>query len=224
MHTSWGQTRTPAYFLLDAAGGPASGAGTLTFDRVIKSVRLSSGLYRTTYARRFEELDARVTPLLQEIFAREQALDLQDWGASDGVTSLEWAEVVLCYFPHACVTASDTIFYLLHATNGSRESYVLEPSGTPLQYVNPPFVLNLPVPDRPIYLLNRLLRLWAKRKSYALRELLSGIRWPALPDARAVSRSGWQFRPILMLHPRVVAYMAGHNALRVTYHDAFTPL
>ncbi|MGA8029553.1 MAG: hypothetical protein WB992_20615, partial [Bryobacteraceae bacterium] len=57
------------------------------FERLTPHVRLSNGVYRTTYAQRFRNLDPMVNAVLIENFPSETGLRIEDWAASTGLTS-----------------------------------------------------------------------------------------------------------------------------------------
>ncbi len=73
---------------------------------------------------------------------------MEDWAASDCLTSAEWAAELFPLFPHLDFVASDLLLFLWEAKKQrGEERFILEPDGTPLQYVRPPFVVRLSQPE-----------------------------------------------------------------------------
>ena len=66
---------------------------------------LPSGAYKTTFAGRFADLDARVAELL----AGRDAARLLDIGVSSGVTTLEWIETLEAQGIHCSAVAADLV-------------------------------------------------------------------------------------------------------------------
>src|SRR5947209_12477599 len=65
------------------------------FEKLMPHVRLSSGVYRTTYRQRFRSLNPVVNHLLRQSFPASHAVHVEDWAASDCLTSAEWASELL---------------------------------------------------------------------------------------------------------------------------------
>src|SRR4051794_24265374 len=123
------------------------------FEKLMPHVRLSSGVYRTTYRQRFRALNPVVNNLVRRSFSPSQNLRVEDWAASDCLTSAEWAEELFPLFPHLEFVASDLVLFLLEVKKkGSPKRFILEPDGTPLQYVSPPFVVRLSQPEPKLFL------------------------------------------------------------------------
>src|SRR5580658_4122523 len=86
---------------------PPSPLEIQVFEALMQGLRLNSGIYRTTFHRRFDNLDGFVNELLVARFPSGAALNVQDWAASDCLTSSEWAASLLPLFPCAHLEASD---------------------------------------------------------------------------------------------------------------------
>ncbi len=197
------------------------------FEKVIRCVRLRSGVYRTTHAGRFTTLDAHLRAVLRDAappgVPTAAPLRVHDWGVSDALTTLELKRALAPDFPGLEVTASDLTLCLVRAAAPSGREWILEPDGGALQYVRPPFVLSLTEPEpwyRPV---NRLLRARGLREAERIGRLVAGLGWDPLPRGTPVTREGLTFSKIPLVHPRVLAAVrAGEMALAV--HDAFRPL
>ena len=220
--TILGKTRQYSYALLKTPV-PATPADLARFETVIRNVRLSSGIWRTTYRSRFDDLDAVAQRVLERTFSEDRTVDLHDLGASDGLLSIDWAERVHATFPQSRMTASDVILYFTEAVWSSGETYILEPSSRPIQYTRPPFVVSIDVPERVVYPLNQLARAWGRRRLEDLRLCSAEVRWNGVPDEQVITRGGWTFQQIPLVHPAVLSY-ARNGRFRVMPADAFSPL
>ena len=219
--TWFGRSRLPAYTLL-GRGSPADEADLRCFEKVIAGVELASGVYRTTYRARFAGLNEFVEPRIRQSFALERPLNVHDWAVSDGLTSMEWAASLRRVFPALMFTASDFLFQLIEASDNGREVYVLEPSGAVVQYINPPFVLPMAHEESRVYVLNRWLKLWARRKLMELKEAMGSISPDMWTGAMPLKRGKWTFRPLPLVHPEVQTFALENVWFRLRQHDAFT--
>ena len=218
--TRLGKTRQYSYALLRMPV-PATPADIARFETVIRSVRLSSGICRTTYRSRFDDLDAVAQRVLERTYSADRPLELHDLAGSDGLLSLHWADRVYAAFPRARMTASDVTLYFTEAVARSGETYILEPSGRPIQYTRPPFVVSVDVHEPVAYPLNVLARAWARRRLGDLRLCSADLRWNGVPDDQVISRGGWNFRQIPLVHPEVLS-LARSGRFRVLQVDAFS--
>jgi hypothetical protein len=219
--TLLGATRQHSYALLRLPS-PSTPADIARFETVIRTVRLSSGIFRTTYRSRFDDLDLVAQRVLERTFPADRPLELHDLGASDGLLSTQWAERVRAAFPRARMTASDIILCLTEAVWRSGETYILEPSGAPIQYTRPPFVVPIDVPESFAYPLNALARAWGRLRLRDLRWCSAEVRWSGVPDEQVIRRGGWTFRQIPLVHPTALSH-ARSGQLRIIYADAFSP-
>lgn len=216
-----GHSRLPAYTLL-RYGDPADESGIRCFEKVITGVRLGSGVYRTTYRGRFAGLNEFVEPLIRHCFTPEQALSAHDWAVSDGLISMEWATSLHQVFTNLTFTASDYLFQLIEASDNQREIYVLEPSGAVVQYINPPFVLPMAHDESRLYVLNRWLKHWAKRKLRGVTSAMRSIAPDMWTGAMSLSRGKWTFRPLSLIHPEVQTFARENAWFSLRQHDALT--
>jgi hypothetical protein len=216
-----GHSRLPAYTLMRYAE-PADESSIRCFEKVITGVRLGSGVYRTTYRGRFAELNEFVEPLVRQYFTREQALSVHDWAVSDGLTSMQWATSLHQIFPALTFSASDYIFQLIEASDNQRERFILEPSGALLQYISPPFVLPMAYDESRLYVLNRWLKQWARRKLRGLTAAMRSIAPDMWTDAMLVRGGKWTFRPLSLVHPEVQTFARENAWFSLRQHDAFS--
>jgi len=182
----------------------------LLFEGIVKHLRLSSGIYRSTYPNRFADLDPVVNGILADIFGSGAAIEVHDWAASDCRVSAEWAAVLWDVFPRARVIASDLHLNLLEVSC-NREAYIFEPDGTPLQYIRPPFVIPIQKPIPPYYVVNRMLVSRALRKLPHAREAALGIS----------KQSSWTVKPITLIHPSARRLAATDARFEVHRHSVF---
>lgn len=213
---------TVAYNLLISE--PACPEDLKVFERTTRAIKLSSGVYRTTYRSRFSDLDLVTRRIMRKVFAADQNIQVHDWAASTGVLSVEWAKQTLAHFPHAALTASDYFLFLIEAQNSAGETYILEPDGTAIQYIKPPFVVPLVGKERIIFVLNRLAMAWARRAVDELKRLAKQLQWNSIPDRQTYFLGKWGFRQINLIHPEAQRLAADNERFRVVQHDAFCKL
>jgi hypothetical protein len=164
-----------------------------------------------------------VQDALRKLFPTDKALVVHDLGASDGRLSMSWAKRIFKHFPTAHITASDNVLFLVEAIWNFKEVYILEPDGTPIQYTNAPFVVPLHARESIVYIINALVRLWAKRHLQAARACASAVRWNPLPDYRVVNIGQWSLRQIPLVHPKVLSF-SHKNRFTIAQVDGFRPL
>src|SRR3954447_13158295 len=172
------------------------------FEKLMPHVRLSSGVYRTTYRQRFRGLNPAVNNVLRRSFSASQPLRVEDWAASDCLTSAEWASELFPLFPHFEFAASDLLLFLLEAKRKRGKSrFILEPDGTPLQYVRPPFVVRLSQPEPKMFFLNWLLARRAKRGWDRIRPSVKLPSSSSLSDEGLKETAGFEIRKLPVIHP-----------------------
>ena len=183
------------------------------FERLMPYVQLSNGVYRTTNRGRFSELDPLVNALLADRFSPATQLRIEDWAASDCFTSYEWAKSLFPIFPKLELAASDFLLFLVEAKRaGTREWFVFEPDGKPLQYVRPPFVVRLWKPEAWLFPLNRFLHSYALRRWQRLKHQWTlPADWLAGLDHSPIERNGYELRKLPLVHP---------EALRLSRRDS----
>jgi len=217
-----GKTRQFSYCLLKT-GVHATPVDIARFETVIRTVQLSSGICRTTYSERFGDLDPLVQTVLKRIFPVDRPLIIHDLAASDCLLSMLWAKRIFEYFPAARMTASDVVLYFTEAVWKSGEAYILEPDGTPVQYTRAPFVVPLHVREHAAYIVNTLVRTWARRHTREVQSCASSVHWDGVPDYRVVNIGPWSLRQIPLVHPTALSF-AQNGRFRVAHIDAFSEL
>lgn len=180
-----------AYSLLDIGEDPTEDQ-IRAFEDICFTLRTADGTYRTTFRRRFQDVDEAAMEWMGRLFAADSELAIEDRAVSHGLTAWEWANRIFPVFPRACFEASDILLELVQLSRG-REAFVVEPDGRPLQYVRRPFAVSVGHAEPRRYPVNRLVALLARRRFTRLR-LGAG----SLEAARA---RGWQIRRIPFTHP-----------------------
>lgn len=208
--------------LLDIGEGPYSDEDIHVFEGVSRLTRTSSGIYRTTYRQRLAELDAAGTRWMREIFSRDEEIVVEDRAASHGLTSAEWAESLVLVFPKLRLIASDLLLFLIEAKRGDRQLFILEPDGTPLQCIQPPFVLPLSSPESKRYPLNRWMVAAAARRLSTGGEHALRIppEWVSSQERTSIHFGSWRLRKISMVHPSA-REMEAHPHFRVEHGSVF---
>ena len=202
--------------------GPASPDQARLFEHVMPQIRLSSGVYRTTSRARFQAFDKFINDLLSKHFESSQALDIQDWAASDCIASAEWAGALWPRFPNARVTASDLTLFLIEAALPNGEMFICETSGEPLQYIRPPFVVRLNPPENKLMLVNRILAWHGQRKFGRLQPIPEP--WLRAEHTEPLNLPPFVLRKIPLIHPDALALRQRSDKFSIVMHSAFEPL
>lgn len=189
---------------------PASptSADILRFERVLRNVVLSNGVARRTARGRFIQLDLQIEACLREVFPVGARLRVEDWAASSGITAAEWFSTLRGDYPDLQFTASDRTLYLIEIRQPShRGIYIVEPDGTPVQYILPPFVVSLVQNQHWAFPVNRMLREKALRqwKQSVAKQFVRPWQWRGLDDGlETVSVSPLTLRQLPLVHPEVM--------------------
>ena len=211
--------------LLSESSYPAV-EGAAFFNRLMGHVQLSNGVYRTTYPRRFRNLDADVNRILAQYFPSSGPMRIEDWAASTCLTSCEWAEGLFPIFPRLEFVASDRELFLLRIKcRNSGAVFVAESGGCPLQYIRPPMVIRMQPPEPWALPVNRAcyfraLRFWNR----------NAPKWP-LPagwledpgNEEPLLRDGCEFRKLPLIHPQAVALARTDARFAIRRHSIFDP-
>jgi len=152
-----------SYGLLQIDDHP-TGEEISRFEQISLGFRTSNGTTRLTFRRRLQDVDTTILELMQRRHARDAELQVEDRAASNCLTSAELAEQLFQVFPHATIEASDRLLYVLRISLGRGKAYIIEPDGELLQYICPPFVVNLNSREPYRCPLRRLIAARAKRK------------------------------------------------------------
>jgi len=201
-----------AYTLLDVGTDPTDERVAM-FEDVCFRLRTSNGTFRTSFAQRFVDLDAASLRWMAQLFAPEAAIAIQDRAASHCLTSHDFAQRLFAAYPHADFEASDLFLclYELSLTNG--DIYIVEPSGQPLQYIRPPFVLSAYHREPRRYPVNLWLGARA-RKRFA--RLALPVGWK-----QSTGGPGYRVRAISCIHPRAAGLASRDPRFHVRTRSVF---
>src|ERR1035437_10388 len=204
------------YGLLDVGDNPNEEQIRI-FEDVSFTLRTSNGTFRTTFRRRFRDVDEVALRLMRGFFPLETELRVQDRAASNGLTSWEWAEQLLPVFPRAEVEGSDVLLHLFKVSLPTGETYIVEPDGKPLQYIKPPFVVSLHFRESWRYPVNRAIAARAKRRFEELGLSKSGPEsWMETSDpARYV------LSKIPFVHPEARSFSAQNPRFQFRMRSVF---
>jgi hypothetical protein len=221
---AWLRSNHVDYRLLRTSQPPSASA-IAVFEDIMRDLRLSSGVFRTTEAGRFRALDAWVTPILQAHFPSETPLVVFDWAVSDAITSVAWHNEVIRANPNLRFTASDLHLYLLEMQVPDGGSFILESFGAALQYVRPPWVIRLDPPEPAWLIVNSALARRARESLVALEEQHhidpSRIEFPE--GVETVHSGPVRFAKIPFLHPEALALSHTASSFRIVRHSVFEP-
>lgn len=190
----------------------------------MRDLELSSGIYRTTFRKRFEQLDPKTIAILRSRFDSAKPLSVEDWAASDCLTSAEWAPVLFSAFPKARLAASDLTLFLIEALLPEGDAFIIETNGAAIQYLSGPFVIRM-APREPHGLpLNWLL---CKRAAAKLQQMRSEWKIPAAwleSNSAELTQGRFQFRKISVTHPEAENFARTDPRFTVRQHSAFDSL
>ncbi|MCU0228600.1 MAG: hypothetical protein MUF01_13270 [Bryobacterales bacterium] len=131
-----------AYSLLDVGDHPSAEQVSM-FEDICYKLRMTNGSYKLTFRNRFQDVNAALLDVLDERFARDGELLVEDRAVSNALTSVEWARDLFARHPRARMTASDLVLYLMEITLPDGLRFVAEPGGAVLQCIAPPWVLSV---------------------------------------------------------------------------------
>lgn len=222
----WRLTRHRISLRLLKTAIPASPQETAVFEALMQGLRLNSGVYRTTFHDRFRNLDQFVNELLVERFASTTPLDIQDWAASDCLTSSEWAASLLRLFPNARLEASDLTLFLVEVVFGEHGEHTViqERDGQPLQYISPSFLINVNRPEQRPRVLTAIMM---RRAQAMIAKVNAGLSIPAEwldSDSDSLARPPFAVRKLPMVHPEAALFRARNERFSISRHSAFDAL
>jgi hypothetical protein len=191
------------------------------FDKLMSMIRLSSGVNRTTFQKRFADLDGAVNTFLMTRFGVDAPLDVHDWAASDCITSVEWAHTLLAVFPNARLTASDLALYLLEVFCPGGAVFIAERDCEPLQYIVGAFVIRLNPPEPKLLVLNYLLGRHAMRKFPRVRGRISPAVEYLDRGEGSVELPPYRVNRISLVHPRAASLQQRDLRFRIQRHSVF---
>lgn len=203
-----------AYTLLDVGNDPNDERVSM-FEDVCFRLRTSNGTFRTSFAHRFVDLDKAALRWIDELFAPDAPIRIQDRAASHCLTSHDFAQRVFATHATAEFEASDLFLCIYELSLANGEKFIVEPSGQPLQYIRPPFVLSACHREPRRYPVNLWLGLRARRRFARL----------ALPEGwmKSASGPGYRVRPISCVHPRAATLAMRDPRFRLCTRSVFEP-
>lgn len=204
-----------SYSLLDVGEHPTSEQIQL-FEDISFTLRTSNGTFRTSFPKRFRDVDAAATRWITRFYSRDTDIRVQDRAASHGLTSWEWAKQLFQLYPSAEFEASDALLYLVELSLPNGETYIVEPGVKPLQYIKPPFVVSLQHPEPRRYPINRVIAALGKHRFERLR----------LPQGWMESSSGKEYavRKIPCIHPEALSFSKQHPTFQLRVRSVFEPM
>jgi hypothetical protein len=201
---------------------PATPKQIELFEEIMAQLRLSSGVYRTTFRGRFRDFNQFLNSRLTNRFHSAAPLRIEDWAASDCLTSSEWAASLFPLFPAATITASDLTLFLIEARLPDGSSYILEANGEPLQYISPPFVIRLSPPEPGLLAINTLLARRARARLKALRETWDIPReWVDSETPATFEQKPYTFKKIPVIHPEAQSLRRSSDRFLIRRHSVF---
>jgi len=217
-------TRNRISFQLLRTAMPPEAGEVKRFEAIMHTMQLNSGVYRTTARNRFHDLDRFINGLLGARYSADQTFEIQDWAASDCLTSVEWAESLFALFPKLRLVCSDLMLALIEVQLDDGSAFILQGDGEPLQYIRRPFVIRLG-PLEPKWLpVNHLL---ARRALAKLRTIKTQIEIPAgwlESPGETLPAPPFQLRKIHAVHPEAQALQARDGRFLIRRHSVFEAL
>ncbi len=127
-------------------------------------------------------------------------------------------------FPHLEFVASDLLLFLLEAKKKlNEERFIVEPDGTPLQYVRPPFVVRLSQPESKLFFFNWLLAGRAQRAWNRVRSSLNLASSASLSERAPQETNGFEIRKLPLVHPEARRLANEDSRFSIRSHSAFEP-
>ncbi len=194
---------------------PPTREEVLRFEEISYNLRTSNGTTRMTYRHRMPDVDDLALRLIRKSYRSDDELIVQDRAASTCLTSTEWAGRLLGDYPNARFEASDTLLHLFRISLSSGRTYIVEPNGQPLQYIESPFAVCL-CPREPFrYPINHLV---AARAMRAFRRL-------SLPEdlSNVVETCKFRIGKISCVHPEAIALSKKDPRFIIRTRSVFEP-
>jgi hypothetical protein len=171
-----------------------------------------------------QDLDRFVNEMLSARFPAGTPLRVEDWAASDCLTSAEWAASLFDVFPQAAMQASDLTLFLLELELPEGGTFILEREGEPLQYLRTPLVVQLNPLESRWFPVNRVV---GQRALARLKEIRAGLTIPAnwLDSASdTLTAPPYVVRKLSVVHPEAEALRLRDTRFSIKRHSAFESL
>jgi len=145
-------------------------------EQILFSYCDARGIYKRTYACRFDQFDDMAIDRLGQAFPASRTLTMHDIGVSDARTACDLFHKLAARFPHLNYYASDYEPSLMMLRSGKGRTVVtLNKKGEAIEIVVPPFVFNLIKPENfLLYPVNYVVFLFAR--ATVLRRALAKYR------------------------------------------------
>jgi hypothetical protein len=131
---------------------------------------------------------------------------------------------MLARFPNLDFYASDRMFHLIEIRTRSGEVIIVEPDGTPLQHICPPFVTSFLHRDATVFLLNRWVRARAERMAARVRESAPATLLRAVEESGPLRMGDWTLESISLVHPEFRQLQHTEPRVHQLHHSVFEPL
>ncbi len=156
-----------AFTLLETSDPPTHDE-VQRFEEISYNLRTSNGTTRMTFRNRMPDVNEMALRLIHASYPPNAELIVQDRAASTCLTSTEWAQQLLPAYPKTQFEASDALLHLFRISLPDGQTFIVEPDGQPLQYIESPFAVCL-CPREPLrYPLNHLVVARARKKFRSL--------------------------------------------------------
>jgi hypothetical protein len=214
-----------AYTMLQTPAN-SSAEDVQIFESLMPHVLLSAGTYRTTRRGRFRNLDPELNRIILAKFDHGMPLQVQDWAASTGLTSSEWARSLFPLFPSLTFVASDLLLFLIHLQEREGGMFVFEPEGTPLQFIKPPFVVRMVPPETWKLPVNRWLykRAWRRWNQLSVKADARVQTWAASASEEALTFNGARYSKLSLVHPEASRLARSDSRFHLGQHSVFESL
>jgi hypothetical protein len=106
----------------------------------------------------------------------------------------------------------------------SKESFIAEEGGRPLQYVYPPFVIRMEPPEPWPLVVNRLLFYWARFRWRQTCRRWTLPTWQNDSPDQEMSCENYHVRKLPLIHPRAVALSQNDTRFTIRRHSVFNPI
>jgi hypothetical protein len=201
-------------FTLLRTSDPPTQEETLRFEEISYGLRTSNGTTRMTYRNRMPDVNQTALRLIREFYQPDCKIAIQDRAASTCLTSAEWAKQLLIDYPNAEFEASDALLSLFMVCLSGGGTFIVEPNGLPLQYIEPPFAVCLSPREPFRYLLNHLVVVRARRKfrNLALPKELCGF---------SDNGTGYQIQEIPCVHPEALVLSKHDHRFAIRVRSIF---
>lgn len=184
-------------------------------ERILLLFKDDRGVYKRTYAKRFEEFDLKLLEYLKNYFKPNFYLNnnlvILDVGVSDARTSIDLFEKISLYFKNTKYIASD-YNNLVYIINKNQTQITVDPDGKILEILWPPFVFNK-------IRLNRFLFL------YPLNHIIKFFVYIliALPLVKAYKNGKLSGKKLVLFAPKALDKALGDPRFVLKQHNLLEP-